>query len=67
MTTFQDPFSKEIWETTYKYKDDKTIDDTLKRVANAMLRDGGKSKLRLDDGPTRRVPGVFVPQGNWSP
>ena len=43
------------------------FDEYERLVANAMMRDGGKSTLRLDAGPTRRVPGVFVPVGNWSP
>lgn len=35
-TTFQDPFSQEIWETTYKdYKDD-NIDSTLRRISTAI-------------------------------
>jgi ribonucleoside-diphosphate reductase alpha chain len=32
-TKFEDEFSKEIWRSTYKYHEDETIDDTLKRVA----------------------------------
>lgn len=35
-TKFQDVLSEEIWTTTYKYHEDKTIDDTLKRVAKAI-------------------------------
>lgn len=35
------------------------------RVANAMMRDGGKSRLKLNNRAMRRSPGVFVPQGSW--
>lgn len=35
-TIFLDEFSREVWETTYKHKDDKTINDTLRRVAKAI-------------------------------
>ena len=35
-TTFQDTFSEEVWEATYKDHNDKTIDDTLFRVASAV-------------------------------
>ena len=35
MTEFQDVFSKEIWEQTYKYYEDTTVDDTFRRVAKA--------------------------------
>lgn len=35
-TTFTNDFSEEIWRTTYKYHEDKNIDDTLKRVAKAV-------------------------------
>ena len=30
-TVFQDSFSEEIWETTYKDHNDKSVDDTLLR------------------------------------
>jgi ribonucleoside-diphosphate reductase alpha chain len=33
---FKDEFSEEIWSTTYKYHTDKTVDDTFRRVANAV-------------------------------
>lgn len=36
MTKFIDDFSKSVWETTYKYHEDATIDDTLRRVAKAI-------------------------------
>lgn len=32
-TTFEDSFSKEVWETTYRSHNDTTIDDTMRRVA----------------------------------
>lgn len=35
-TTFQDQFSQEIWESTYKDHNDKTVDDTMFRVAHAL-------------------------------
>lgn len=35
-TKFENYFSQEIWEQTYKHYTDKTIDDTLKRVAKAI-------------------------------
>jgi ribonucleoside-diphosphate reductase alpha chain len=34
MTIFQDNFSKEIWESTYKYKTDNSVDDTFYRIAS---------------------------------
>jgi len=33
MTHFEDKFSEEIWDKTYKYHKDESIDDTLMRVA----------------------------------
>lgn len=35
-TKFEDEFSEEIWASTYKYHEDKTVDDTFKRVATAI-------------------------------
>jgi len=35
-TTFEDTFSKEVWETTYKDHNDQTVDDTIFRVAAAV-------------------------------
>lgn len=35
-TTFTNPFSQEVWETTYKDHTDVTVDDTLMRVATAI-------------------------------
>ena len=32
-TTFEDPFSEEVWRNTYKHNDDATINDTFWRVA----------------------------------
>lgn len=37
-----------------------------RRVLNAMGRDTGKRRLRLDGGSNHRVPGVMVPLGSWS-
>lgn len=36
MTQFQDSFSREVWETTYKYHKDNSVDDTMRRVAKAL-------------------------------
>ena len=35
-TVFQDSFSQEIWEVTYKDHNDKDINDTFKRIAKAI-------------------------------
>lgn len=35
-THFLDEFSREVWEVTYKSQEDKTINDTLRRVAKAV-------------------------------
>ena len=35
-TEFEDPFSEEVWRTTYKDHNDETVDDTFMRVANAV-------------------------------
>ena len=35
-TTFQDSFSQEIWETTYKDHKDTSINDTFRRIAKAI-------------------------------
>lgn len=35
-TSFQDEFSKEIWESTYKYHEDNDVNDTFRRVAVAI-------------------------------
>ena len=34
VTEFEDSFSKEIWESTYKYHEDQDVNDTMRRVAN---------------------------------
>jgi hypothetical protein len=36
-----------------------------KRVTDALARDGGKRTLSMDSSPYQRVPGIFVPIGNW--
>ena len=36
LTTFQDPFSEEVWSSTYKDHSDKDINDTFWRVACAI-------------------------------
>lgn len=35
MTKFEDPFSEEIWEQTYKYHKDNSVDDSFRRIAKA--------------------------------
>jgi len=36
LTQFTNSFSEEVWESTHKYYKDKTIDDSLRRVAKAI-------------------------------
>lgn len=48
MTTFKNDFSREIWEQTYKYYEDKTIDDTLRRVARAISQVEKTEELRKE-------------------
>lgn len=38
MTHFINSFSQEVWENTYKYADEKTVDETLYRVANHLAK-----------------------------
>jgi ribonucleoside-diphosphate reductase alpha chain len=45
-TVFTNDFSKEIWETTYKDHNDKTIDDTFKRVAKKISSAETTDKLK---------------------
>lgn len=45
-TIFEDSFSQEIWEQTYKHHTDKTIDDTLKRVSLAVASVESTEELR---------------------
>lgn len=35
-TVFEDSFSEEIWNSTYRYYKDNTVDDTFRRVAKAV-------------------------------
>lgn len=35
-TKFTNEFSEEVWKTTYKYHEDNTVDDTLRRVSRAI-------------------------------
>lgn len=37
-TTFEDPFSQEVWTTTYKDHNDATVDQTMFRVALAIAQ-----------------------------
>lgn len=48
MTTFIDSFSQEIWTQTYKDHTDKTIDDTLQRVARAISSVEKTDELRKE-------------------
>jgi len=45
-TTFEDDFSKEVWETTYKDHNDNNVDDTFRRVAKAVASVEKNSQLR---------------------
>jgi ribonucleoside-diphosphate reductase alpha chain len=45
-TQFQDSFSEEVWETTYKDHNDKTVDDTFRRVATAIASVEKTEELR---------------------
>ena len=45
-TVFQDSFSEEIWEVTYKDHNDKNIDDTLRRIAKAIASVEETDELR---------------------
>ena len=44
MTTFNNSFSHDIWEQTYKHHSDNSIDDTLRRVAKAIASVEDKDK-----------------------
>lgn len=46
MTKFEDLFSYEVWDTTYRNSEDKTIDDTLRRVARAIATPESTPELR---------------------
>ena len=46
ITVFQDLFSHEIWETTYKDHNDKSIDDTIARIAGAIASVEETEELR---------------------
>lgn len=45
-TTFLNDFSQEIWEKTFKYHEDSTIDDTLIRVAKGVASAEKTPQLR---------------------
>jgi ribonucleoside-diphosphate reductase alpha chain len=47
-TKFQDQFSEEIWQTTYKDYNDKTIDDTLFRVAKTIASAEETEEKRIE-------------------
>lgn len=47
-TLFEDPFSKEVWETTYKDHLDTTIDDTIYRVASTAAGAEATEALRKE-------------------
>ena len=46
-TTFEDPFSEEVWESTYKDHNDETVNDTMRRVARFVAS--------AEDSPEKRV------------
>jgi ribonucleoside-diphosphate reductase alpha chain len=46
-TVFEDPFSEEVWVSTYKDHNDETIDDTMFRVAAAAASMEQTDELRL--------------------
>ena len=48
MTEFIDPFSKEVWEQTYKDHTDNTIDDNFRRVAKAIASVEKTEELRTE-------------------
>jgi hypothetical protein len=37
-----------------------------KRVMDAIARDGGKPRIDMNGGVYGKVPGIFVPSGNWN-
>lgn len=43
---FKDEFSEEVWKTTYKDHKDNSVDDTFRRVANAIASVENTEKLR---------------------
>jgi ribonucleoside-diphosphate reductase alpha chain len=45
-TIFLDEFSQEVWKTTYKHHTDKTINDTLRRIAKAVAQAEKKDELK---------------------
>ena len=45
-TVFEDSFSEEVWRSTYKDHNDKTIDDTFRRVATAVAGVESSEELR---------------------
>ncbi len=47
-TIFQDSFSEQIWETTYKDHKDNNIDDTMFRVASAIASAEVTPELQLE-------------------
>lgn len=47
-TEFLDEFSREVWSTTYKHHTDKSIDDTLHRVATALASVEDTEKLKTE-------------------
>jgi ribonucleoside-diphosphate reductase alpha chain len=49
-TKFEDSFSEEVWNSTYKDHNDETIDDTLRRVATAAASVEKNKALRDEWG-----------------
>lgn len=46
MTKFLDPFSEEIWRLNYKWTEDRTVDDTFRRVSKAVAAAEKTEELR---------------------
>lgn len=48
MTQFSNPFSEEVWSTTYKHHSDKNVDGTIRRVAKAVASVEKTDKLQQE-------------------
>lgn len=47
-TRFEDDFSQEVWQSTYKHHTDQSVDDTLKRVSKAVASVEKNKDLRQE-------------------
>ena len=47
-TIFEDPFSEEIWRSTYKDHKDTCVDDTFRRVAKALASVEATEELKVE-------------------